>query len=82
MSLDGIDPNTIVGWLAVLTVTLGALWKVSKWIILLRSDIERAIQLLDNNQQTLTRHDRILLYILGHLGLDITGGEAVGPEKK
>lgn len=69
--LDGIDPNTIVGWLTVVGITLAALYRVGRWIVDLRSDVHRAIQLLEQNQNVLTRHERIILYILGHLGLDI-----------
>ena len=71
MDLSNIDPNAVVGWLAVLGVTAGALWKVGRWILDLRGDIAKAIEMMDTSQRTLTRHERMLVYIMGHLSLDL-----------
>lgn len=70
-SLSGLDPNVIVGWLAVLGVTGGALYKVGRWIVDLRSDIARALELMVKNEQQLTRHEKWLIYVYGHLKLGI-----------
>ena len=78
IDLTGLDPNIIVGWLAVLGVTAGALYKVGNWIVALRSDIQRALVLLEEGQRANARHERLIVYILGHLGIDIT--KVVDPE--
>lgn len=66
-----IDPNVIVGWIAVLSVTCGALYKVGRWIFDLRSDIQRALALMVANEAELTKHERWLVYLFGHLQIAI-----------
>lgn len=69
--LSGIDPNVIVGWLAVLAVTGGALYKVGRWIIDLRGDIAKALDLMVQNERQLGKHEKWLVYIFGHLKIGI-----------
>lgn len=69
--LSNFDPNVIVGWLAVLAVTGGALYKVGRWIFELRSDIQKALSLMVENEHRLTKHERWLVYLFGHLKISV-----------
>lgn len=76
--IEGIDPNVIVGWLAVLGVTMGALWKVGKWILEIRNDLSRALGILEKQQKQITDSDsrltfveKGLYYMAGKMGINL-----------